>query len=74
MQRLPLQNRPGRLESASAAPTVGKVTNLEAMTAHGHLAEVAMLLERFRTTKTLNRHKRENFAAMHRRPHRPMMC
>ena len=23
---------------------------------------------------TLNRHKREDFAAMHRRPHRPMMC
>jgi hypothetical protein len=25
-------------------------------------------------TLTLNRHKRENFAAMHRCPHHPMMC
>ena len=26
------------------------------------------------TKMTLNRQKHEDFAAMHRRPHRPMMC
>src|ERR1019366_7754502 len=40
--RLPLQNCPGRLEPASAAPTVGKAAKRGKMTTHGHLAEVAI--------------------------------
>jgi hypothetical protein len=35
-----LQNRPGRLQSASAAPTVAKAAKRRKMTTHGHLAFV----------------------------------
>jgi hypothetical protein len=36
---------------------------------NGHAADIAL-----GPGLTLNRHKQEKFAAMHRRPHRPMMC
>jgi hypothetical protein len=35
---------------------------------------LAEALEQQAATSEINRHKREDFAAMHRRPHRPIMC